>query len=210
MFSFGRTIHNTLYDFINQYSKEKIDLQKLLQIYDQRWIEEWYQDKKQRDEYYQQGKKSLTCFHNDYIKRNPSILLINEKPALEQEFNLKIGEYTINGKIDRIDQLDDGVEIIDYKTGQAKEKLKDREKEQLLIYQIASEQVFGLKPKKLTYCYLDEGKELSFLGTDEDKEKQKEKIISLIQEIKDSNFDPNPGWHCQFCDFKNICQYAKK
>ena len=62
---------------------------------------------------------------------------------LERPFNLKIKdsgeEYTIKGVIDRIDELDGGIEIIDYKTGQGRTEktFKAEDKEQLLIYQLA-------------------------------------------------------------------------
>jgi len=209
VFSFGRTMHNTLFDFVGQYSDKKTNFQDLLKIYKKRWIDEWYKNKSQKEEYYKTGQESLKNFYDDFREKKSSVLLISGQPALEQKFNLKIGGYTINGAIDRIDKLDDGVEIIDYKTGSAKEKLKDDDKEQLLIYQIAAEQVFNLNPKKLTYYYLDQGKEIPFLGTEQDKEKLKEKIISQIKEIKKSNFNPTSGWQCAWCDFKNICEFAR-
>jgi len=209
VFSFGRTMHNTLFDFVGQYSDKKTNFQDLLKIYKKRWIDEWYENKSQKEEYYKTGQESLKNFYDDFLEKKSSVLLISGQPALEQKFNLKIGGYTINGAIDRIDKLDDGVEIIDYKTGSAKEKLKDDDKEQLLIYQIAAEQVFNLNPKKLTYYYLDQGKEIPFLGTEQDKEKLKEKIISQIKEIKKSNFNPTSGWQCAWCDFKNICEFAR-
>ena len=210
VFSFGSTMHNTLYNFIRQNSKEKIAFEKLLEIYQNNWIEEWYASKNQRDEYYQLGEKSLRSFYDNFLKEKPSVLQIKNHLALEQNFNLKMSGYTVNGKIDRIDKMDEGVEVIDYKTGNAKEELKETDKQQLLIYQIAAEEVFGLKPKRLTYYYLDEGKKLSFLGLEEDKKRQKEKIISQIKEIMNSDFAPKPGWDCRFCDFRDICEYAQK
>jgi CRISPR/Cas system-associated exonuclease Cas4 (RecB family) len=41
-------------------------------------------------------------------------------------------------------------------------------------------------------------------------EAQKEKIISEIERIKNSEFEPTPGWQCQYCDFKDICDFAQK
>jgi DNA helicase-2/ATP-dependent DNA helicase PcrA len=125
-------------------------------------------------------------------------------------FNLKIGGNTLYGVIDRIDEKDGGVSIIDYKTGSSKEKLEAGDKEQLLIYQIAIEELFKLNPKELTYVYLNDGKRMSFLGSDKEKEKLKERIISQIEKIRNSCFEATPGWQCGFCDFKDICNFAKK
>ena len=211
MFSFGKTMHNTLHDFIKAWTEKKADFKKLIQIYEQQWLDEWYDNLKQKQEYFESGKKTLKSFYDKFLKTKPRILFISDQPALEQDFNLKIGEHTLIGKIDRIDDLGQGeVEIIDYKTGSAKEKLRPEDKKQLLIYQMAAQEILGLKPKKLTYYYLDEGKSLSFLGSKEDIEKEKEKIIQEIEEIKKSDFAPTPGWQCQWCDFKDICEFAKR
>ena len=212
VFSFGKSIHNTLFNFAKLYSeqKEKISFDKLLEIYEKNWIDEWFADKKKKQEYYELGKKSLKIFYEDFYKKKPVILEIKNNPAIEQGFNLKISEYTIIGKIDRIDKIGKMVEIIDYKTGAFKERLEKEDKEQLLIYQIAVEEIFKIKPEKLTYYYLDEGQEKSFLGTEKEKQELKEKIISRIEKIKQSKFEPTPGWQCGSCDFRDICEFAKK
>ncbi|MBU4350790.1 ATP-dependent helicase [Patescibacteria group bacterium] len=209
VFSFGKTMHETLFQFFLEASSKKASLERLLQIYQDQWIEDWYQDKNQRQKYFEAGKKSLEGFYENYSKNNPKILFLKDKPALEQDFNLKINGHTIRGKIDRIDVLEDGVEIIDYKTGSVKDKLRPEDKKQLLIYQLAAEEVLGLKPKKLTYYYLDENKTISFLGSEIDKEKEKQAIVEEIEKIKRSNFFPTPGWQCDWCDFKNICEHSK-
>lgn len=203
VFSFGRTMHNTLFDFM----KEKGNLNDLLDIYNKRWIDEWYDSKSQKEDYFKAGKEALKAFYNNFISKKPEILFIGDNPALEKDFTLKVGDYVLRGKIDRIDKAGKGVEIVDYKTGEAKEKLGEDDREQLLIYQIAAEESFGLNPEKLTYYYLDEGKELNFIGSEKDKEKQKEKIISTIKEIEKSEFKANPGWHCKFCDYRDICEF---
>ncbi len=207
IFSYGSTIHNTLEKFLKS---KTTDLKELIKIYEQEWINDWYETKKQKQEYFESGKKSLELFLKDFKQFKPEVLLINEKPALEQSFNLKIANTSIYGKIDRIDVLDDGVEIIDYKTGKAKEKLDSNDKKQLLIYQLAAKEVLGLNPVRLTYYYTDKGQKLHFLGSDAEMEKEKQDLTELISEIKKSDFKPSPGWQCKFCDFKDICEFAKK
>ena len=91
-------------------------------------------------------------FYEEFSKNPPKILKIIGALALEMPFNLKIGEYTLYGVIDRIDEEKDGVMIIDYKTGTSKDK---PDKEQLLIYKMAATEVLGLKPKSLSYFYFN-------------------------------------------------------
>jgi len=66
----------------------------------------------------------------------------------------------------------------------------------------------GLKPLKLTYYYLDENKKFSFLGKEKELDKLKEKIKSIIEEIKRSDFRATPSVHkCKYCDFNKICEF---
>jgi len=222
--SFGTTMHNTLCQFLKQAQnngqqadllgfgrsslKMKFDL--LADIYQKNWIDEWYESKKQKEEYYKLGKKIIKNFYNLYQKNPPKIAKINGLLALEMPFNLKIAGYTVKGKIDRIDETPEGIVLLDYKTGRAKEKIISQEKEQLLIYQIAAEEVFNLQPKELAYYYLEDNKKISFLGSEQDKQKLKEKIKETIEAIRSSDFKAKPGWQCSFCDFKNICEFAKE
>jgi len=229
VFSFGKTMHETFYQFLKLVNEGQSqnqtnlfgftsstplrakDQNKLLEdIFEKSWIDEWYENKSQKEEYYKLGRKIIKDFYDDFVKNQPRVLKINNTPALEMPFNLKIGGYTLNGRIDRIDESPEGVTIIDYKTGTPREKLDADDKEQLLIYQIAAEEVLKLQPKTLTYYYLNEYKKASFFGEDLDKQTLKEKIIQEIGEIKKSDFKPTPGWQCSYCDFKDICDFAER
>jgi len=114
----------------------------------------------------------------------------------------------LRGKIDRIDQVDGGVKLIDYKTGKKKEKLQKDDKIQLLLYQISAEEFWGLNPVELSYYYLEDNSQVSFLGTEKEKQGLKQSILETIEKIKESNFKATPGFNCQFCDFRSICQFA--
>jgi len=233
-FSFGQTMHNTLQKFyekvqelnavkqgaffpvvkegvVESLEKNNIKvpaLEELLKIYEKNWIDDWYKTKKQKDNYYKKGKEILKTFYEVQEKWTIPI-------ALESGFKIKIGENAIGGRIDRIDKLEDGtLEIIDYKTGKSKEKLSPDDKDQLLIYQVALEELPEYQnqgiPSKLTFYYLNDSLQNSFLGKEKEKEKLKEKIENIIQKIKDQNFKATPNKIiCKNCDFKDICEYRK-
>ncbi len=230
VFSFGKTMHATLYDFLKYAQddnketqdnlfgfkdikagakKKPLGLDLLKKIYEKNWIGEWYTSKDDQEAYYSLGKKIIKDFAQAFEKNPPKIMHHNGALALEIPFHLKLEGNTIYGVIDRIDQLDNGVEIIDYKTGNSKDKLDASAKEQLLIYQIAAEEVFKVIPKELTYFYLNDGQKQSFIGNEKEKQKLKEKILSQIKEIKTGKFNPTPGWQCAFCDFKDICDFSQ-
>ncbi len=230
VFSFGKTMHATFHNFLkNVNEKNKVkqkslfivvgesavkkvkedDFKILSELYEKNWLDEWYENKRQKEDYYKLGKRIIKDFYDEFKKNPPNILKVNNDLALELPFNLKIGSYNLYGVIDRIDDLSDGVKIVDYKTGKPKKKLEADDRAQLLIYQIAAEEVLRIKPKELAYYYLEDGSQASFLGSEKDKQDRKEKIIKEIEEIKSSNFEPTPGWQCEFCDFKNICDFKQ-
>lgn len=231
VFSYGRTLHKTLEDFYkelatnmvsgqvdlfsaiqNKSGKEKIgeliSFDDLMRIYENSWIDDWYQSKAEKEEYYAQGRESLRVFYDGVKDQPPKV------KYLEKHFSLKLdgtnGEvYTLRGVIDRVDEVDGKWHIIDYKTGSSKDKLDWDAKMQLLIYQVAAIELFNAEVEKLTYYYLDDNKELSFLGKEAEIEKLKKELVETIENIKSSNFSATPGWQCQFCDFKDICEYKQ-
>lgn len=225
-YSYGKTMHNTLQEFFEKWiersqvsqgtlfgdgeqgeEKEKLPLtsEELLELYKEHWKDEWYRDDVQREEYRQKGKKSLMSYYALMKEERPKPLY------LEQDFTLKIGDITLKGRIDRIDECEDGIEIIDYKTGSpktAKQITKDQ-KEQLYLYQLAARDVLGLKPVKLTYHYLEDHSTVSFLGTDKQLLDFEESIVKRVKDMRDGKFEATPGFHCRFCDFADICEYRQ-
>ncbi|MDP3995128.1 MAG: PD-(D/E)XK nuclease family protein, partial [bacterium] len=75
-------------------------------------------------------------------------------------------------------------------------KLSKEDKYQLLIYQIAAEEVFGEKVGELVYHYVDAENikagenQISFIGTDSEKQEVKNWVIDVIKRIHQSDFAP--------------------
>jgi len=223
-FSYGKTMHNTLQKFFESWvdrdsteqgslfdsaaapsSTVPVSKEELLALYEQEWIDEWYGGHKEREEYKEKGKQSLRSYYD---------LLVVDPPLphlLEQPFTYKIGDIVLKGRIDRIDLCEGGVRIIDYKTGKPKDvkKLDRGQKEQLWLYQLACRDVLGLEVKELVYHYLEDHSQASFLGTDKQLLELQESIADRVQAIRGGDYPPKPGFHCQFCDFKEICEYRQ-
>jgi DNA helicase-2/ATP-dependent DNA helicase PcrA len=222
-FSFGKTIHATLEEFFNSlslFNAEKTrytahtaslpPFEKFISIYQRQWIDEWYGSQKEKDEYFAKGKEMLAHVYAELMSAP------FQTTDIEKDFTIKVGGYphyiAIRGRIDRIDTLQDGtVEIIDYKTGEAKneKKIRAEDKEQLTIYHIACQEVLGKKPARLTYWYLKDNVKVSFLPTEKEVQKWKEKISQIAQEMHTSDFKPTPGFHCTFCDYRDICEFRQ-
>ncbi len=185
--------------------KPLVSLKELFDLYELAWEDDWYFDEKNKQEYYTQGKDILKEFYRQMQPKIPVPLF------LEKGFNVKIGEYTLRGVIDRIDPAEEGRwRIVDYKTGKVKEKLTFEDKKQLLIYQLAAKDIFQADTESLQFYYLNENKPLSFQATTEDLLKVKQWVIDTADSIKTSDFQATPGNHCKYCDFNQICPFASK
>ncbi|MFH1713359.1 MAG: UvrD-helicase domain-containing protein [Candidatus Jacksonbacteria bacterium] len=227
-FSFGQTLHSTMLEIFKRIKmrasstqtslfekmaavlpqkNDLITLDEIYQIYQQKWIDDWYDDADNKKHYYKAGKKILKEFYECH-QNNWPVPLYLEKP-----FHINLDNYILKGRIDRIDKINDnkGIEIIDYKTSLYKEKLYSDDKTQLLIYQIALENNDS-QPQKLTYYYLNDKKQgaVSFIGKADEINKTKKNLIETIEQIKQSDFPAKPSeWTCKYCDFKNICAESK-
>ncbi len=218
-FSFGKTMHLTLQRFfervmasreqaslfndlkLKNYNLTPPPLDDLLKIYDDAWIDDWYNDKAHQEEYRDKGRRLLKEFYEQHKDNWPTTKF------LEKPFTLKIGDVVMKGAIDRADTVPGGIEIIDYKTGNVPKDDKAVDHEQLLLYQLAAEQVMGEKPVLLSYYYLDGNKKFSFLGTPDELKEEQAKIQSVVAKVKSGDFTPTPGLHCKTCDFREICPF---
>lgn len=207
-FSFGKTMHETLHRYFVEWMDQgaQVPLDDLYRLFNDNWMDDWYEDDIEREKFRVQGREQLKGFF-DFLKDHP--------PApsyLEQDFTLKFGDTILKGRIDRIDTVEGGVEIIDYKTGTPKVdgKIDASDKEQLYLYQMAARDILGLNVVKLTYHYLKDNSQVSFIGDPDDLLDLQEKILDRVNGIKKSSFIATPGFHCQFCDFKDICEFRAK
>lgn len=230
VFSYGKSMHSTLQQFFvlaNQRSAadqtdlfgaksktktkkigELVSFEEYKKIFEDCWLDDWYSNKTDREKYRQKGRVFIKLFYEENKGRELQTI------ALEKGFNIKLAkEYTIRGFIDRIDILaDQTAELIDYKTGTPKEKLTLEEKTQLILYQLACQNLPEItnehRVSKLTFYYLDNNSQLSFLATDKELDKVENEFADTIEEIKISKFEARPeSYKCNTCDFKDICEF---
>lgn len=204
---FGTDIHSVLKEF-NTRCKEGIimTLDELLDAFERHWTPLGYPDKIQRGSYKLEGGRILREFYKKYEGSFKAPLYV------EEEFLFKIDGHGLKGFIDRIDQLPDGtVEIIDYKTGKPKENSAFNTKEiQLDIYAMAAEEVLKLNPSKLSLYYLKTNEIVSKVRNQDDMIAVRGLIEEVIKNIVDKNFEPKPGFVCNWCDYPIVCPAYKK
>ncbi len=205
--SFGISLHNTLYNFYKLVQRgEKPTLDEMIKILEKEWINEGYNSKKHEQENIQRAVKTLKNFYKSEC--NPPV-----KPlSLELPFTFTLkGGVKVYGKIDRIDQKGNGIEIIDYKTGEDNPKADVAHELQLAIYALAAtkakDEVLNRRAKNITLTlhFLEGGTKKSMTFTKKDLDKFEKELLEKIKEIEKSDFKCSKNILCKNCEYKILC-----
>lgn len=123
------------------------------------------------------------------------------QPSISSESKTRI-EATINQQF----------ELIDYKTGQARDQKQVDRDAQLTIYAMAAKELFGTLPTALSLYFIDDGTKVTTTRTQAQVDTKKEEIAQTIAKIKKGNFKPTPGYPmpCNYCAYNQICPSAKR
>jgi len=200
--TFGTTLHNTLDDFYKQLdvtNAETYSLENLQKIYKEKWSANGFESKEHEEARIEQGLEILREFHEKNSK--PWV-----KPMyLEKDFHVKIGDYMISGRIDRIDRLEDGTfEVIDYKTTKSKALDKNYQL-QLHVYALACRDFLHIPVSKLSVYFLEDNVKASLKKGVSDLDSLKDDLKYYMDQAKKSKFPPTPGHQCSYCGFRLIC-----
>jgi DNA helicase-2/ATP-dependent DNA helicase PcrA len=214
--SFGTTIHNTLRDFYSLVKDSKEGLEgivekpneeKLLELYDTHWLSQGYDSKAHEEKRRISGEKMLKEYYEDLYNDQ------QQPYRLEESFSVHIGDSIFVGKIDRIDLIGekDGkleVEIVDYKTGKVKNDANIKKDLQLPLYALFAEEKLGLKVVSAKYVFVEHGEVVEVNVSKERKGEAREKVLGIIDSIKEKNFAATPGYLCRYCDYNTVCEDA--
>ena len=125
-------------------------------------------------------------------------------------FILKNG-VKVSGKIDRINKKGNGIEIVDYKTGEDNPKADESHRLQLAIYALAAtrikDKIINRKPEEiiLTLYFLESNTKKSMTFTGDDLSKLEDSLVEKIAEIEKSDFECSGNIICKNCEFKMLC-----
>ncbi|HYC80088.1 MAG TPA: PD-(D/E)XK nuclease family protein, partial [Candidatus Binatia bacterium] len=224
--SFGQTIHKSIQLFsklVKQMNSTKQTdlfgqspsikpefppLEKLHRIYEENWIDDWYENKWDKEKFKKRGYRLLENYYNKIVEK----LIV---PAeTEKFFKMKLGDYKYVGVIDCFYENPDGsINIVDYKTSQkARTKLEKVDKKQLLGYQWAAQEFLKRKVSNLSYWDLEDlSNVIEFKGTDNEINAIKEEFLANIEDIvaaiRADNFlelDKKKSHDCEFRDFEPV------
>jgi len=164
------------------------------------------QDRYQHELYERQGIDQLKDFFAACQRSAPPQVL-----HTEEGFEIKVGDCTVVGRIDRVDRMKDGtVTITDYKTGKPQSQEDADESLQLSIYALAAQQKWGYTVDRLTFYNLQENTSVATRRDAVKLDEVRHKVETVAAKIAEGKFAAKLGFYCAWCAYANICPAKEK
>ncbi len=205
---YGASVHRALRSYCDSVRFERVMTDEALVDFFRNDLEKAkIEDSYQHELYRTQGEQQLREFVGNWKRTEPQPIVLET----EKEFNIRIGEATVAGRIDRIDGgRDSRVVIIDYKTGKPRSQEDADESLQLSIYAIAAREKWNYEAERLVFYNLENNSAVSTTRSDMQLAEAKAKVEDVAEKVAAGKFDPNPGFYCGFCSYRNLCPATEK
>lgn len=200
--TFGRVMHGTIRRMMAEFKKgNRLPFEEVQRLFETEWSVAGFEDEYQEGEYKKDGLEQLRALHQSVFQQTPEILEIEKTFALPVENNI-----VLKGRIDQINSLGrTDVEIVDYKTGKAKNETEARRDLQLSIYAIAAKEIFELNPARLVFYYLQDNSRQETSRTAKQLDEAQKVVQEVAADIRARSFPAKEGFICRSCAYRPIC-----
>lgn len=202
---FGRTLHHVIHLYLKKkISGEKISEGMLIEVYKEIWANEGFLSREHEEMRKIEGEKSLRAFFRREEKKG------RLPDFIEKEFRWSHKDIKFSGRWDRVDDVDSGGVIIDYKASGVRDQneadKKTRDSLQMDLYALSFRKFYDREPREVRLHFL----ESDIVGHAAKGASEMDRALSKIEEaaegIKQQNYKAKPDWHnCSHCDFRTIC-----
>ncbi len=142
----------------------------------------------------------------------------DEPVGVERTVAIRTERLAISGRVDRIDDRDGELVIVDYKTGRARLSVDDaRGSQALALYALAARRTLRRDCRRVELHHLPTGEALAHEHTDESLARHAARAEATADDIcaatdtlaagadPDDVFPPRPGPACAWCDLRRHC-----
>jgi len=202
---FGRVMHDTVHQYLKDKTAGKeIKVEVFLTDYNRRWVNEGFLSREHEEMKRKSGEKALRRF---FLEEESAGILphLLEKPFKWREKNIRF-----SGRWDRVDLLEEGAVIIDYKATKVKNQQEADKRArcslQLDIYAFSFLKTQGADLFETRLHFLESGIAGNARKGQKELKRAWEKIKAAEAGIRKQEYPPSPNWHnCNYCEFKSIC-----
>jgi len=169
----------------------------------------WFPSRAIAHQYWRDGMAMLELWHHGEAETAASAL------RFEVAFEMEVAGHLVRGRIDRVDQAEGGIALLDYKTARNPATEEEAARSlQLAIYYLAAlrdpelaalgppvemELVYPARPRQGRFTRVTQRP-----GPDHAAQVER-RLVALLEGAAAESFDPNPHADCRMCAFKPIC-----
>ncbi len=207
---YGAALHEAVREYNRRKARRQpVTAEDLVAHFERSWVNEGFLSREHEDQRLEAGRQTLRRFF-EYQERSGTV-----PTFVEREFRFPLGSVLLRGRWDRVDARGSEVVIIDFKSTdvrtQEQADRRARESEQLAIYALAYQQVFGRLPDRVELHFL--GREILVGRARRDDaalEPVREMILRAAAGIRAQQFTatPDPYRACPYCAFQQICPFT--
>jgi len=201
-FELGTTVHKALEQVADRLRKgEPVSEAKALEMLKAVWRHSVYDSKAAEKKDWDDAVEMVKDFMARQAGRKGRIL------DLETWIELDLEGRKLRGRVDRIDEIDGELEVLDYKTSQTPDKIEDLKQDfQVCLYKLGVEKLKGRKVRRVGMWYLRKDDTRLVELTDEEAEAVRKRAVEVILAIEAGKFEPKPEYRgCMHCDFQALC-----
>jgi putative RecB family exonuclease len=207
-FSFGTTLHNVLQRFHDSGDTGVTTTAEVLAAYEESWIDAGYTSAEEMAEAYGEGRQILERHVEETRQRRPEAKTL----FVEKQLRKDMGDFVLLGRIDRVDEYEDGtLEIVDYKSGREEVTAEEVADDVAMnCYQILMLHRYPGRPIRARIFAIRTGSSACASMTDEQADEFEFVLHEIAREIsgKEQFYDEVPVFRalCTRCDFLPLCR----
>jgi putative RecB family exonuclease len=179
------------------------------------WQTDGFADSAQSDGWREQAASWVERYLTDEAGRTTADV---EPRGVERTVATRTNRLAVSGRVDRIDERDGELVIVDYKTGRSRLGTDDaRGSLALALYAIATERTLHQPCRRVELHHLPTGDIAAFEHTDRTLQQHLDRadqtatdIMAALDTVEGGAdpaevFEPAPGSSCSWCDFRRLC-----
>jgi DNA helicase-2/ATP-dependent DNA helicase PcrA len=204
--AYGAALHRAVQAYNNRRLQGRtMSSQELIDAFEAHWVNEGFISREHEEARLREGRDALTQFHAFAEGAEPPTFV-------EKRFRFQIGQDTVTGFLDRVDERDGEVAIIDYKSSMVRDQKEAgkeaRESQQLALYALAYRESIGRLADRVELHFLTPGGVVvgRALKGEKELDRASDRIRAAATGIRGGLFQATPSpWVCGFCAFRTIC-----
>ncbi|MBV9820986.1 MAG: PD-(D/E)XK nuclease family protein [Actinobacteria bacterium] len=179
------------------------------------WQHDGFADREQSEAWRDRSAAWVAGYLADEADRGD----VRQEPrGVERTVATRTDRLAISGRVDRIDERDGELVIVDYKTGRSRLDTDDaRGSQALALYAVAAERTLHQRCRRVELHHLPTGEVAAFEHTEESLRQHLDRAGETATDIQAATdtvaggadpvevFAPVPGPSCGWCDFRRLC-----